>query len=133
MTCFANNDEYIITGSADKSLTITSASDYKTIHKINKAHNHVIKGIVTHPLGFASIANDGIIKIWTLDGNCIQIINAHTDSTVNFTYGLKVLPKNHNIIPNGIISYGEDGTVRIFNQQGNLIQKITLPGSIYMP
>lgn len=44
-----------------------------------------IRKIVTHPLGFVSVGNDGYLKIWDNDGNMIQSIAAHTEET-KFVY-----------------------------------------------
>lgn len=67
----------IVTGSANGSLHIWSADG--TLKKsVVKAHGHAVKAIVPHPLGFATCGNDGVINIWTNQGEVVvRIVDAH--------------------------------------------------------
>lgn len=71
-----------------------------------------------HPSGadFASAGNDGVIRLWTLDGRQVGELIGHE----NFIYSLVSLPTGE------LVSSGEDRTVRIW-RGGQCIQTITHP------
>ena len=72
----------------------------------------------SHPSGahFASAGNDGLVRLWQLNGAQIAVLHGHE----NFIYSLACLPDNL------LVSSGEDRTVRIW--EGNsCIQTITHP------
>ena len=71
-----------------------------------------------HPSGadFASAGNDGIIRLWKLDGRQVSQLLGHE----NFIYSLVSLPDGE------LVSSGEDRTVRIWNGS-DCIQTITHP------
>ena len=71
-----------------------------------------------HPSGadFASAGNDGVIRLWKLDGRQVGELIGHE----NFIYSLVSLPTGE------LVSSGEDRTVRIW-RGGQCIQTITHP------
>ena len=71
-----------------------------------------------HPSGadFSSAGNDGVIRLWKLDGRQVGELIGHE----NFIYSLVSLPTGE------LVSSGEDRTVRIW-RGGQCIQTITHP------
>ena len=71
-----------------------------------------------HPSGadFASAGNDGIIRLWRLDGQQMSELNGHE----SYIYSLVSLPSGE------LVSSGEDRTVRIWRDT-ECIQTITHP------
>ncbi len=63
-----------------------------------------------------SASNDGVIRVWTLNGDLISELHGHEA----FIYSLAVLPDGK------FVSSGEDRTVRVW-QASSCIQTITLP------
>lgn len=115
------SNNVIVTGSANKTIVIYHGTT--AAHVITNAHGHAIRKLIPHPMGFASTGNDGMIKVWTLDGTLVLNIAAHKGE-VKFTYGLELLKSGE------FVSSGEDGTVRIFSSSGQPLQTITHPGSV---
>jgi len=117
----------IVTGSY-KGLVLWD-SECKHIKTVADAHDHVIRQIVPHPLGLATCANDGYIKIWTNKLEQIQQIHAHPntggDHQMDFIYGLHALSNGM------IVSCGEDCTMRIFGKDGKLLQVVAHPSSVW--
>ena len=99
----------------------------KQIKSIKFAHDHMIRKIRKHPLGFISCANDGYVKIWTNKGEIIRKVEAHpiNGDIPSFIYGLACF-KNGNFI-----SCGEDGTVKIFNADCFLQEPLRHPGAVW--
>lgn len=73
---------------------------------------------LNHPTGaqFASASNDGVIRLFTLEGVLVAELYGHE----SFIYSLAVLPSGE------IVSSGEDRTVRVWNGT-QCVQTITLP------
>ncbi len=72
----------------------------------------------SHPTGaqFASASNDGVIRLFTLNGDLVAELNGHE----SFIYSLAVLPSGE------LVSSGEDRTVRVWNDT-QCVQTITHP------
>lgn len=68
------------------------------------------------PAQFASAGNDGVIRLWTLEGAEIAQLHGHE----NFIYSLAVLPSGE------LLSSSEDRTVRIWRGR-DCVQTITHP------
>ncbi len=107
-------------GCADRLIRIFDRSG-KLLHTI-KGSTDVVRALCrvpsTHPskADFASAGNDGIIRLWRLDGQQVGELHGHE----NFIYSITSLPSGE------LVSSGEDRTVRIW--QGNLcVQTITHP------
>lgn len=90
--------------------------------QIIKGSSDVVRALCRVPLShpfkadFASAGNDGIIRLWRLDGRQVAELHGHE----NFIYSLASLPSGE------LVSSGEDRTVRIW--KGNeCIQTITHP------
>lgn len=96
------------------------------IKKLEAAHKDPVRKIVTHPLGFASCANDGFLKIWTENGDSLLVIKAHESvgSTPSFVYSLAVT------LNRCLVSVGEDSLCKIWNQSGELVDCIRHPEPI---
>ncbi|KAB8437440.1 hypothetical protein FH972_025118 [Carpinus fangiana] len=112
--------DIIITACADQNIRIFSASG--KLRKEFKASTEVVRALcrlnpdAASGAAFASAGNDGIIKLWTLDG--VEVAQLHGHS--NFVYTLACLPSGE------IVSSSEDRTVRIW-KDGQCVQTITHP------
>nr|CAG8451216.1 2161_t:CDS:10 [Entrophospora candida] len=110
------SDELILTGSADKS--IIKWQNGKRIHTY-KGHTDCVRGLaLLQNIGFVSCANDSTLRIWTLDGQCIQELSGH----VSFVYSIDVLPSGE------IISGGEDRSIKVW-KDSTCIQTILFPAT----
>ncbi|KAF6239569.1 hypothetical protein HO173_002113 [Letharia columbiana] len=110
----------IITGCADTLIRVFDVRG-KFSHTI-KGSTDVVRALCRvpsdHPSGadFASAGNDGVIRLWKLDGRQVEELVGHE----NFIYSLVSSPNGE------LVSSGEDRTVRIW--RGNqCIQTITHP------
>ncbi|KAI4215256.1 MAG: hypothetical protein LQ351_002155 [Letrouitia transgressa] len=116
----AYDKDTIITGCADQLIRVFDASG-KQLNTI-KGSNDVVRALCKvypdHPSNahFASAGNEGIIRLWRIDGRQIGELHGHE----NFIYSLASLPSGE------IVSSGEDRTVRIWRGK-NCIQTITHP------
>eukprot|EP01083_Nonionella_stella_P295466 1004226_1 len=120
--CCATTGE-IITGSYKDILLWKNGSIVKTIRN---AHEHVIRRIIRHPLGFATCANDGYVKIWSNLGELLSVIEAHPirGDTPAFVYSVAVLPEGR------LVSVGEDRKAKVWNPDGTLFQSIPHPAPV---
>ncbi|KAI9731859.1 MAG: hypothetical protein M1818_007724 [Claussenomyces sp. TS43310] len=114
------DSETIITGCADKHIRIYNPHGklLRTIRgsqDVVRALCRVPKG---HPSGadFASASNDGVIRLWTINGVQVGELHGHD----SFIYSLAYLPSGE------IVSSGEDRTVRVWKGD-QCIQTITHP------
>ncbi|SLM34914.1 polyubiquitin binding protein (doa1 ufd3) [Lasallia pustulata] len=116
----AYDRETIITACADHLIRVFSPSG-KRLHTIRgntdvvRALCRVLKG---HPskAEFASASNDGVIRLWRLDGYQVGELRGHD----SFIYSLASLPSGE------LVSSGEDRTVRIWRGD-ECVQTITHP------
>jgi len=117
----------IVTGSYK--MLVLWDSEGKHIKTVADAHEHVIRQIVPHPLGLATCANDGFVKVWTNKLQQILTIHAHPntggDHQSDFIYGLHVLENG------AIVTCGEDCSMRIFGDNGKLLQVIAHPSAVW--
>jgi len=90
------------------------------------AHDHQIRRIIPHPLGFASCGNDGYIRVWSADGEKLLEIWAHPEvgDKPSFVYGISAHEDGR------IASCAEDGSVKIWAADGSLQQAITFPAVV---
>lgn len=125
----------IVTASTTKHIVIIDEHG-KVLQRIANAHGAPIRKLVTHPLGFASAANDGVVKVWTADGQLVQTIDAATNSEVKFLYGLCFISSDHplsagvDLDRTRLVTSGEDGYVRVFDAAGKLVQELIHPGPV---
>lgn len=104
----AYDRDTIITGAADKLIRIYHRSG-KLLKTITGSED-VVRALCRLPKGhasgadFASAGNDGLIRLWTLDGRQIALMHGHE----SFIYSLAVLPSGE------LVSSGEDRTARIW-------------------
>ncbi|KAE8354825.1 PUL domain-containing protein [Aspergillus coremiiformis] len=116
----AYDKDTIITGCADKAIRIFSASG--TLLKTIKDSQDVVRALckvpASNPTGaqFASAGNDGIIRLYTIQGQVVAEIHGHE----SFIYSLDALPSGE------LVSSGEDRTVRVWNGT-QCVQTITHP------
>ena len=110
----------IDTACADTFIRVFSSSG-KLLRKI-KGNKDVVRAVCKVPNGhpskahFASASNDGIIRLWQLDGRPLGELHGHD----NFIYSLISLPDGD------LASSSEDRTVRIWRGQ-QCVQTITHP------
>ncbi|KAK4649106.1 WD repeat protein Lub1 [Podospora bellae-mahoneyi] len=128
-TVLAFDENTVITGSADAHIRIY---DIRKVNNNNEVEprrtlttNSVVRalcklptGLKKHPSGadFASADNDGIIRLWKLDGTEVGELRGHD----SFIYSLACLPNGE------IVSGGEDRTVRVW-KGSECVQTITHP------
>ncbi|CEJ60260.1 Putative Complex: Ufd3p is an in vivo ligand of Cdc48p [Penicillium brasilianum] len=116
----AYDNNTIITGCADQTIRIFNTSG--TLLGSLKNSNDVVRALckvpASNPTGahFASASNDGVIRLYTLQGNLVASLHGHE----SFVYSLAALPSGE------LVSSGEDRTVRIW-QGTQCIQTITHP------
>ncbi|KAK4197124.1 putative ubiquitin homeostasis protein [Triangularia verruculosa] len=128
-TVLAFDENTIITGSADAHIRIYDTRKVNHTNEVEPTRtlttNSVVRalcklpgGLKKHPSGadFASADNDGIIRLWKLDGTEVGELRGHD----SFIYSLACLPNGE------IVSSGEDRTVRIW-RGSECIQTITHP------
>ena len=120
--CVLDGDR-VVSGSGNKAIHIIDNS--KVTRRILNAHNHSIRKLIPHPLGFASAGNDGLVKVWTRDGDELQVIDAHTDSgeQASHVYGLALNP-----LTDELVSCGETG-VRVW-RGSQCVQSLPHPGTV---
>jgi WD40 repeat protein len=63
MACFLP-DGRLVLGSGNNALEIYTP-EYRLVKKVVDAHSKPIRKIIPHPLGLATCANDGLVKIWS--------------------------------------------------------------------
>ena len=114
--------DLIVSASANKAIHLIRAG--KVVKRIPNAHDHAIRKLIPHPLGFASAANDGVVKVWTADGEEVQAIAAHTGSEVKFVYGLALVGGTEELV-----SCGEDMQVKVW-RGGQCVQVLRHPGPV---
>jgi len=120
----------IVTASTTGAIVIID-KEGKVLFRNDKAHEAPIRKLIPHPLGFASAANDGLVKIWNAKGQLVQRIDAATSSEVKFLYGLCFLPgAGGNLDRSRLVTCGEDGMVRVFDFKGDCVQTIPHPGPV---
>ncbi|KAL8954126.1 MAG: hypothetical protein Q9222_000008 [Ikaeria aurantiellina] len=116
----AYDHDTIITGCADQIIRVFSSTG-KFLQTI-KGSTDVVRALCRLPANhssgadFASAGNDGIIRLWKLNGKQVGELHGHE----SFIYSLASFPSGE------IVSSGEDRTVRIWND-GSCIQTITHP------
>ena len=94
---------------------------------VESAHDHMIRKVRRHPLGFLTAANDGFVNLWSNTGESIAKVLAHPENgdTPSFVYGL------HTMADGKWISSGEDGSVKVFSVEGFLQQSLRHPGAVW--
>ncbi|KAL2839907.1 PUL domain-containing protein [Aspergillus pseudoustus] len=116
----AYDKDTVITGCADNIIRIfnTSGKLLKSIKDSKDVVRALCKLPPSHPTGaqFASASNDGVIRLFTLQGNIVAELHGHE----SFIYSLAVLPTGE------LVSSGEDRTVRIWSGT-QCVQTITHP------
>ncbi|PGH34849.1 phospholipase A-2-activating protein [[Emmonsia] crescens] len=109
----------IVTGCADQTIRIYNlAGKLLRSMKAGEVVRALCKLPPNHPSGgqIASASNDGVIRLWTLEGLQVAELRGHE----SFIYSLATLPTGE------IVSSGEDRTVRIWSGD-RCIQTITHP------
>ncbi|KAI1329997.1 phospholipase A-2-activating protein [Xylariaceae sp. FL0255] len=118
-------DNLIITGCADKSIRVfeLSKSNHGQVQPRSTIYTpDVIRALCVvpegHPSGaaIASASNDGVIRLWKLNGQKVGELYGHE----SFIYSLAALPTGE------LVSSGEDRTVRVW-RGSECVQTITHP------
>ncbi|KAJ9657339.1 WD repeat protein Lub1 [Neophaeococcomyces mojaviensis] len=114
----AYDRETIVTGCADRAIRVFTTSGKQLVSFDGKEVVRALAKVEGHPTGaqIASASNDGVIRLWTLDGRPVAELHGHE----SFIYSLTVLPTGE------IVSSGEDRSIRVW-QGTECIQVITLP------
>lgn len=108
----------IVTGCADKAIRVFTTSGKQTVSFDGREVVRALAKVEAHSTGaqIASASNDGIIRLWTLDGRLVGELHGHE----SFIYSLAVLPSGE------IVSSGEDRSIRVWRDT-ECVQVITLP------
>ncbi|KAF7712245.1 Ubiquitin homeostasis protein lub1-like protein [Penicillium ucsense] len=116
----AYDENTVITGCADQMIRVfrTSGALIGSFKNSNDVVRALCKLPNSHPSGahFASASNDGVIRLFTIQGNLVASLHGHE----SFVYSLAALPSGE------LVSSGEDRTVRIW-QGTECVQTITHP------
>ncbi|KAJ5573903.1 uncharacterized protein N7459_008330 [Penicillium hispanicum] len=116
----AYDENTVITGCADQMIRIfnTSGTLIGSVKNSNDVVRALCKVPASNPTGaaFASASNDGIIRLYTLQGELVASLYGHE----SFVYSLAALPSGE------LVSAGEDRTVRVWNGT-QCVQTITHP------
>ncbi|KAK5944795.1 WD repeat protein Lub1 [Knufia obscura] len=114
----AYDRDTIVTGCADKAIRVFTAAGKQLVSFDGRDVVRALAKVEGHPTGaqIASASNDGIIRLWTLDGNLRGELHGHE----SFIYSLATLPSGE------IVSSGEDRSIRIWKET-ECVQVITLP------
>lgn len=108
----------IVTGCADKAIRVFTTDGKQLVSFDGREVVRALAKVDGHSTGaqIASASNDGIIRLWTLQGKLVGELHGHE----SFIYALAVLPTGE------IVSSGEDRSVRIWKDT-ECVQVITLP------
>ncbi|KAJ3183566.1 hypothetical protein HDU85_001995 [Gaertneriomyces sp. JEL0708] len=107
-------DGTYLTASADKTIKMWNGD--KCVRTFT-GHTDAVRGLALLPgQRFVSCSNDGLLRIWSLDGKCLHELAGHT----SFVYSVSALPTGE------IVSSGEDRTARVW-RDGECIQTIMHP------
>lgn len=114
----AYDRETIVTGCADRAIRVFTTSGKQLVSFDGMDVVRALAKVDGHPTGaqIASASNDGVIRLWMLDGRLVAELHGHE----SFIYSLTVLPSGE------IVSSGEDRSVRVW-QGTECVQVITLP------
>ncbi|KAM5437284.1 WD repeat protein Lub1 [Microsporum canis] len=116
----AYDKDTVITGCADKLIRVFNTSG--SLQNTFRGCGDVVRALCKVPDGhtsgaqIASAGNDGIIRLWTIQGKQVGQLHGHE----SFIYSLAALPSGE------LVSSGEDRTVRIWNGT-SCVQTITHP------
>lgn len=114
----AYDQDTVVTGCADRAIRVFTITGKMLIafdgHDVVRA----LTKVEGHQTGaqIAAATNDGVIRLWTLDGKLKGELHGHE----SFIYSLAVLPSGE------IVSSGEDRSMRIWRGT-ECVQVITLP------
>lgn len=115
----AYDQDTVITGCADKTIRVFRRDG--KLQKKFQGSDDVVRALCRlpeslAPAQFASAGNDGVIRLWTLEGIEIAQLHGHE----NFIYSLAALPNGE------LVSSSEDRTVRVWRGT-ECVQTITHP------
>jgi len=113
--CFSPDGEFIVTGSADRTLIVWHISG-KIVQNF-KAHDSFIEDVDISPSGriIASASRGRTIKLWNMQGKLLNRLEGHAD---------KVLGVRFHPIEPSLVSVSSDRTIKVWDLYGNLIQTI---------
>lgn len=115
----------VVTAGGEGDVRVYGA-DRTLVKRIPRAHGHVVRKAVAHPLGFATCANDGMVKVWSSAGECLATFEAYGrggDQT-GFVYGLTVLPSGE------LVTCDDGNNVKVWQPNGSQIQSIPHPATV---
>lgn len=117
-SALAYDRETIVTGCADRAIRVFTTSGKQLVSFDGRDVVRALTKVDGHSTGaqIASASNDGVIRLWTLDGKLRGELHGHE----SFIYSLTTLPTGE------IVSSGEDRSIRIWKDT-ECVQVITLP------
>ncbi|KAK4053110.1 hypothetical protein OIV83_001845 [Microbotryomycetes sp. JL201] len=118
-------DDCCITACADGLVRLFREARLATVFKGHQGPVRALAKIMPddrHGNLFASASNDGSIRIWSLDGDAVTVLDGHLDS---FIYSLCSIST---VAGGGLASGGEEGIVKVWNDEdGEQDQEIIVP------
>lgn len=105
-----------VTGSADRTIRIWKGD---TCRHVIDAHDDCVRDLRLLDASqstFVSASNDGSLRIWTLEGVCLQKLRAHA----SFVYSVAI------VAPDAFVSCGEGGECILW-KGGAMAQRISVP------
>lgn len=117
-SALAYDRETIVTGCADRAIRVFTTSGKQLVSFDGRDVVRALAKVDGHSTGaqIASASNDGVIRLWTLDGKLRGELHGHE----SFIYSLSTLPTGE------IVSSGEDRSIRVWKDT-ECVQVITLP------
>ncbi len=106
---------------------------YDVVERNRLEHDTALRSVSISPDDriIASAGDDGIIKLWNLDGSLKKTIDAHQEIRVCIRGGNQTIRENRGVIDitfssdnQAIVSVGADGSVKLWNLDGSLIKTL---------
>lgn len=127
------DDKHVVTASADKLIKLWTADGVEKL--LYKGHTEAVRALCkVAPEIFASVSNDCSVRIWTMGGDALTVLEGHDA----FIYAIVAIPgSGEGFAANGaedvesdggLASAGEEGSVKIWaDEDGECEQTILVP------
>lgn len=128
LCCCALSDATLATGSGDSTIRLwqipKSLDSLETNTVVFRGHSDSVRSLSFVP-GLSILvsgSHDTFVKVWTLDGTCLQTMEGHSA----LIYSVAASPDGTKVA-----SGSEDNTVRIWSIEGDCMQVIKHPGCVW--
>ena len=118
----------LATGSGDATIRLweigKSLDSLQTNTRVFRGHTDSVRALafIPGPSMLVSGSHDTFVKVWTLDGACLQTMEGHSA----LIYSVAASPDGTKVA-----SGSEDNTVRLWSMDGNCLQVISHPGCVW--